>query len=80
MKLKKIIENIFDEEIFASSSETVLGVESHIDGKEQFIERLCEELKPFLKEQACTCSGTRERYSGVFFRCDKCGKFHQTPR
>ena len=40
----KIVEETFDEEISSSCSETLLGLTSWIDGKEEFMKRLAERL------------------------------------
>ena len=41
----KLVEETFSEEISTSCTETVLGLESWIDGKEAFMEKLTEKLK-----------------------------------
>jgi hypothetical protein len=41
----KIVEETFSEEISSSCSQTLLGLESCIEGKEQFIEKLAEKFK-----------------------------------
>ena len=46
----KLVEETFGEEISTSCSETVLGLESWIDGKEAFMEKLAEKLKLLFDE------------------------------
>ena len=41
----KIIKDAFDENIHASASITVLGVESYIEGKDDFFKEIEEKLK-----------------------------------
>jgi hypothetical protein len=41
----KIVKEAFDEEISSSASETVLGLESHIEGEKEFFEKLKDKLK-----------------------------------
>ena len=41
----KLVKETFEEEISSSASESALGLESHIDGKEEFLKRLEEKLK-----------------------------------
>jgi len=46
----KLVEETFGEEISTSCAETVLGLESWIDGKEEFMEKLAEKLKLLFDE------------------------------
>jgi hypothetical protein len=46
----KLVEETFCEEISTSCAETVLGLESWIDGKEEFMEKLAEKLKLLFDE------------------------------
>ena len=46
----KLVKETFDEEISTSCAETVLGLESWIDGKEVFMEKLAEKLKLLFDE------------------------------
>jgi len=46
----KLVEETFGEEISTSYAETVLGFESWIDGKEEFMEKLAEKLKLLFDE------------------------------
>lgn len=41
----KIVEDTFNEEIYSSTSETILGLESQIEGKEEFMKNLSDKLK-----------------------------------
>jgi hypothetical protein len=41
----KLVEETFGEEISTSCAETVLGLESWIEGKEAFMNKLAEKLK-----------------------------------
>jgi|LakMenE18May11ns_1017448.scaffolds.fasta_scaffold8526199_1 hypothetical protein len=41
----KLVEETFSEEISTSCEVTLLGLESWIDGKEQFMEKLAKKLK-----------------------------------
>lgn len=41
----KIVEDTFNEEIYSSASETILGLESKIEGKGEFMKNLSEKLK-----------------------------------
>ena len=46
----KLVEETFSEEISTSCVETLLGLESRIDGKEAFMEKLAEKLKLLFDE------------------------------
>ena len=46
----KLVEETFDEEISSSCSETVLGLECWIDGKEKFMERLKEKIRDLISK------------------------------
>ena len=46
----KIVKDAFDEEISSSASETVLGVESQIEGEKEFFEKLKSKLKILFDE------------------------------
>ena len=46
----KIVKEAFDEEISSSASETLLGLESHIEGEKEFFEKLREKLKILFDE------------------------------
>ncbi len=41
----KIVEDTFNEEIYSSTSETILGLKSQIEGKEEFMKNLSDKLK-----------------------------------
>lgn len=45
----KLVEETFSEEISTSCTETVLGLESWIEGKEEFMKSLSEKLELLLK-------------------------------
>lgn len=49
-KILKIIEETFDEEISSWSAETLLGLESGIEGKEEFLKKLKEKLESELTD------------------------------
>jgi hypothetical protein len=46
----KIVSETFGEEISTSCSETILGLESHIEGEEDFLKSLEAKLKEHLKK------------------------------
>ena len=46
----KLVEETFDEEISTSCNLTVLGLESHIEGREDFMKKLAEKLKILFNE------------------------------
>ena len=43
-KILKVIEEAFDEEISATASQTVLGIEPSIEGREEFFKKLREKI------------------------------------
>lgn len=40
-----LVDEAFSEEISASASETILGLESHVEGKEEFLKTLRTKLE-----------------------------------
>jgi len=44
-EILKIVNETFDEEISASGAITILGLESYIDGKEEFLKKIAEKVK-----------------------------------
>ena len=44
-QIMKLVKETFDEEISTFANETVIGLESGIDGKESFYEKLKEKLE-----------------------------------
>ena len=50
----KIVEETFDEEISTWSAETILGLESGIDGKEEFFKILKSKLSILFEENDLT--------------------------
>ena len=47
----KIVKDAFDRNVFASGCETVLGLEYSVEGKDDFLKEVSEELTQFLKKQ-----------------------------
>jgi len=45
LSILKLVEDTFNEEISTSCAETSLGLESWIDGKEEFMKKLSDKLK-----------------------------------
>jgi hypothetical protein len=45
LEILKLVDDTFGEEVFASCTETVLGLECWIEGREKFIEELSKKLE-----------------------------------
>ena len=46
----KLVEETFDEEIFTSHFESILGIESVIEGKDEFMKKISIKLKKLFDE------------------------------